>query len=461
MLRTGALAGLLLAGATGPAPVAADGPASPSRAVPVRIENRNGAFVLLRGGEVLTLRGAVVDDATAVPGARTAPPAEGLAGLAAAGANAARVASRRESLDAAHAHGLVAVVDLGLEGQRDGLDWSDDARVAAQAKRVLARVAELRDHPAIVAWALGNEIDYMPPNEPYHPLVWKRLNDLAKAVKALDPNHLVLTILGDSYFEQKVKELAVEGTAFDLLGLNGYGALARTTAILRQHWPKPYVVTEWGPTGHWEVPRTLWGAPIEETSSEKAAAIDARYREVILGDPARCLGSFVFFWGEKQETTHTWYGLLHGGRRTTSIDVMERNWRGKPPSNLAPQIVAFELGGSPDKRGRVLKPGAACEARLVALDVEGDSLAYAWDVRPEVVIPEGNYAGRKETRAPVLSTLVRRNGEPVVRFVTPEAEGAYRLFVTVSDGRGSIAYANFPFFVSKSGTYERSADRHL
>ena len=70
------------------------------------------------------------------------------------------------------------LVDLVLEGQRDGLDWGNDAQVAAREERILARVAELKDHPAIVAWALGNEIDYTPPNEPCHSLVWKRLNHL-------------------------------------------------------------------------------------------------------------------------------------------------------------------------------------------------------------------------------------------------------------------------------------------
>jgi len=341
------------------------------------------------------------------------------------------------------------------------MDWDNDTMVAAQAEQSLAKVRELRDHPAVLMWVVGNELDYIPPDEPYNPRIWQRLNDLARAIKEIDPNHLVLTVVGNSRFESKIKELAREGTSLDLLGLNAYGALEETSTILREQWPKPYIVTEWGTSGHWEVPRTVWGAPIEPTSSEKAVVIDDRYRRVILGDRANCLGSFVFYWSEKQETTHTWYGLFAEQKRTQAIDVMERYWRGELPSNLAPTVVGFQLDGTPDKKAQVLRPGTEYDAHISVLDAEGDTLSYSWDVRREVVIPPGNYAGKKEARAPILKHLVLRDGEADARFRTPEREGAYRLFVSITDGKGSIAYANFPFYISKTGTYQASEDRHL
>ena len=428
--------------------------------VATKVEARDGKFVLLRGEEPVYLQGAVVGDATALPGAPSGvqhPVSE----LNKAGANAARVGSDRAILDSLHAYGMLGVVDLILKGERDGMDWDDDAQVTAQDEAALATVRTLKDHPAVIMWVLGNEIDYIPPYEPYNPRIWQRLNDLATKIKQIDPNHLVLTIVGNSFFDTKIKELAREGTAFDLLGLNAYGALGETTATLREDWPKPYIVTEWGSTGHWEVPRTLWKAPIEETSSEKAVAIDNRYRQVIKGDSTNCLGSFVFYWSEKQETTHTWYGLFTEQRRTQPIDVMEAHWRGRPPANLAPTVVSFELNGTPDKRAQVLRPGEEHVAHVKVLDLDSDSLYYSWDVRPEVIIPEGNYAGRKETRSPILRDVVLQNGRAHARFRTPEREGAYRLFVSIHDGEGSIAYANFPFYVSSTGTYVPSEDRYL
>ena len=390
--------------------------------VPVTIEQGNGKFTLLRGGEPIYLQGAVVGDATALPDAPSGV-RNPVGVLARAGANAARVGSDRAILDSLQAYGMLGVVDLILKGERDGMDWDDDAMVQAQDEAALATVRELKDHPAVVMWVLGNEIDYIPPYEPYNPRIWQRLNNLAREIKEIDPNHLVLTIVGNSYFDTKIKELAREGTAFDLLGLNAYGALGETTATLRKDWPKPYIVTEWGATGHWEVPRTLWEAPIEETSSEKAVVIDNRYRRVIRADTSNCLGSFVFYWSEKQETTHTWYGLFTEQKRTQPIDVMEQHWRGRLPANLAPTVVGFELNGTSDKRGQVLRPGEEQTAHIEVLDMDSDSLYYSWDVRPEVVIPEKNYAGRNESRSPILKDLIAQDGRAHTRFTTPEREG--------------------------------------
>ena len=438
--------------------IGCSGEAGP-RPVPVSIEKQDGKFLLFRDDVPIYLEGATVGDATALPDAPSGVE-NPISMLKNAGANAARVASDRAVLDSLDSHNMLGVVDLILKGERDGMNWDDDKMVNAQAEWAIATVRELKDHPAVAMWVLGNEIDYIPPNEPYNPRIWKRLNDLATRIKEIDPNHLVLTIVGNSYFETKIKELARDGTSFDLLGLNAYGALAETTASLQNYWPKPYIVTEWGATGHWEVPRTIWGAPIEETSSEKAVAIDNRYRKVIKSDSAHCLGSFIFYWSEKQETTHTWYGLFTEQKRTQAIDVMQYHWQGRP-SNLAPTVVSFELNDTSDKKAQVLLPDVRHSAHIKVLDIDSDSLFYDWDIRPEVVIPEKNYAGRKESRAPVLKDFILQNGQALTQFKTPHREGAYRLFVSVHDGQGSIAYANFPFYVSRTGKYTSSKDRHL
>ena len=90
--------------------------------------------------------------------------------------------------------------------------------------------------------------------------------------------------------------------------------------------------------------------PLEQTSSEKAPVIRERYENTILADRTHCLGSFVFYWSEKQETTHTWYGLFCGGLRTESIDVMQRLSSGTWPENRAPAIKSLGIEGFTDPR---------------------------------------------------------------------------------------------------------------
>ncbi|MDX2186206.1 MAG: glycoside hydrolase family 2 TIM barrel-domain containing protein [Opitutaceae bacterium] len=411
------------------------------------IQPQGDGFELIHEGKPFLVRGAVAPNRFEL--------------LQSCGANAVRTSARKENLDAAHNAGLMAMADLHLRGERDGFNWDDEAMVQEQTERALARVRELKDHPAVLMWVLGNELDYIPPLEPYNPRIWTRLNALARAVKEVDPSRPVLTVIGTSFLEKKVKELARDGTEFDLLGLNAYGDLAEAAQVLREHWPKPYVVSEWGPTGHWEVPKTAWKAPIEQTSSEKAAVTQDRYRSVILADPKRCLGSFVFYWSEKQETTHTWYGLFNGGLRTESIDVMEREWSGRAPANQAPRIETFTVAAAKDKTSLALKPDSEQIAVLTAADPDGDPVTYHWDIRPEVIPPRDNYAGNKETRAEPLVGLILANEGAKLSFKTPSTEGPYRLFVTVTDGKGSVGYANFPFFVSKGGTLPPATDAKL
>ncbi len=399
------------------------------------IRAAGGGWQLLRDGRPFHIEGAVAPNRFDV--------------LAACGGNAVRVNASRKALDAAQGAGLAVMANLPVRGERNQLDWDNAGQVAEQKEKVLAVVRELKDHPALMFWSIGNELDHIPGNRRYNPAIWARLNDLAVAIKQLDPHHPVMTVVGTGHFETKVQEIAAGCKDMDLLGINAYGDIARACELARAHWPKAYAVTEWGPTGHWEVPKTAWRAPIEQTSSEKAKVIEERYRNVILADRTRCLGSFVFYWSEKQETTHTWYGLFCDGLRTESIDVMQHLWTGAWPSNRAPAIAGPAIEGVADPRAVVLKAGAAHRASVRVTDPDGDPLAYTWDIRPEVVIPPGSYAGGLEKRAEPVPGLVREPAAAATGFSAPLAPGAYRLFVAVADGRGHIAYGNVPFRVEE------------
>ena len=177
--------------------------------------------------------------------------------------------------------------------------------------------------------------------------------------------------------------------------------------------------------------------------------IRRRYEDAILADTDHCLGSFVFYWSEKQETTHTWYGLFCDGLRTESIDVMQHLWTGAWPDNRAPTIERVAIDGFSDPKSIYLDAGATCRAGVQATDPDSDPLTFAWDIRPEVKIPPGSYAGSLEKRARPIDGLIRDPTRPQVEFTAPQDAGPYRIFVTIFDGKGHAGYGNVPFFVTQ------------
>jgi hypothetical protein len=162
---------------------------------------------------------------------------------------------------------------------------------------------------------------------------------------------------------------------------------------------------------------------------------------------AHCLGSFVFYWSEKQETTHTWYGLFCNGLQTESLDVMQRHWTGGWPANRAPAIQGPRIDGFNEPRSVCLKEAQTYRAEVQATDHEADPFVFAWDIRPEVVIPAGSYAGGLEKPVKPIPGLIRDPAAAKIGFTAPSQVGAYRLFVTVKDGKGHLAYGNVPFRV--------------
>ena len=69
------------------------------------------------------------------------------------------------------------------------------------------------------------------------------------------------------------------------------------------------MVTEWGTIGWWEVGKTDWGTPVEIHSSDKAEIFRRGYQEILAPLRGQVLGSYAFYWGQKQERTPTWFGM--------------------------------------------------------------------------------------------------------------------------------------------------------
>jgi hypothetical protein len=357
----------------------------------------------------------------------------------------------RDVLDRALRNGLYVTMGLEVARERPGegrghfsFDYDDEEAVAAQLQRLRAEVEQYASHPAVIIWGIGNELNLGARN----PRVWNAVNDISRMIHEVAPYHLTTTMLA-GVSRELVDEIRARAPDLDLLSVQMYAGIADLPQRMSESgWDGPYMVTEWGATGHWEVAQTPWGAPIENNSSVKADLYLERYRTAIGADTTRLIGSYVFLWEQKQERTPTWYGLfLPNGEATEAVDVMHFIWNGAWPENRAPRLESATLDGRTAYDGIYLDAGRTYPARVVASDPDSDPLTYLWEVREESqAATEG---GDDEEEPQLISGALDRPTAAETTITAPQQPGAYRLFVYVFDGRGSGAHANIPFHVGR------------
>lgn len=344
-----------------------------------------------------------------------------------------------EILDKAHENGLMVLMGLEVGSERHGFDYNDAQEVKKQFEHIKTEVTRLKNHPALLGWAIGNELNLFSTNLK----VFDAVNDLSKMIHTIDPNHPTTTPLA-GITNNEVDYIKNHCTDIDFISVQMYGDIVNLQKrIADAGWDGPYMVTEWGATGHWEVERTNWDVAIEHTSQEKAKAFINRYDLAIAPDKTNCLGSYVFLWGQKQERTPTWYGMfLENGAKTETVDAMHYLWTGRWPVNRCPSIDAFLLNGKTSYDNIHINKNEPIVAEVFAKDHENDHLVYRWEVMEESTDLK---SGGDHESTP--QTIFKKEADNKINFQLPNAEGAHRLFIYVTDHHGNAATANIPFFI--------------
>lgn len=348
----------------------------------------------------------------------------------------------QQILDDAQKHGLTVMLGLWVQHERHGFDYNNKAKIEKQLNDFREVVKKFKDHPALLMWAVGNEYDLSYTNKN----VWYAVNDIAKMIHQLDPNHPTCTVTAGTD-STKINFLMERAPEIDIYGINTYGDIGNLQQTLNKGgWNRAYIVTEWGPNGHWESAKTEWGSSIEQTSKEKANIYKERYEKYIAGDKEKCIGSYVFLWGFKQEYTGTWYGMFtEKGEPTETIDAMQYVWTGNMPANKAPSLDSIIVNGMNKNQNIYLKSQNKFDATVFISNKENDKLNYKWFILPEST--DLKTGGDAESKPEELNGLIKNKKENKITFRAPLAEGAYRLFVNISDGK-KVAYANVTFYVT-------------
>ena len=337
-------------------------------------------------------------------------------------------------LDDAHSKGIKVALGFWLGHERHGFSYTDWDSNVNQAETLFAAVKKYKNHPALLLWGLGNEMEGFEKSS--NPAIYTQIEYLARAVKELDPNHPVMTVTAE-IGKKQIEGLNRFCPSVDIHGINSYGGGPSIPKRYREGGGvKPYLITEFGPAGTWERPPNKWGMPNEATSTAKAADYRNSF-EAFKNDPL-CLGSFAFMWGTKQEASATWFGmLLSTGEKLAAVDELSKLWTGKSPANLCPVIESVELVG-PNKE---FDPGATITIKLKASDPESDTLKVQWILTEDWrEVAEGGDHRAAPPQYP--NAILPESTNSTAKIKLPEGGGTYRIYAFIRDGKGSAATGN-------------------
>jgi len=400
------------------------------------VKSGNG-WQLLRGGKPYYIRGAGGSASLEL--------------LAKSGGNSLRTwgvdGNTGDLLDKAHKLGISVTVGIWLGHERHGFNYDDAKSVQRQYETAVAAIKKYKDHPAVLAWGIGNEMEGF--KEGNNPKIWNAINQIAEAAKKIDPNHPTMTVIAE-IGGKRIASINQYCPAIDIVGANTYGGAASLPArYQKEGGVKPLVITEYGPPGTWEVGRDPNGAAIEMTSTAKGAFYKRAW-DAQVAAKGLCFGSYAFTWGNKREATATWFGmLLPDGCKLEAVDAMQQCWTGKPPQNRCPQIASIKLvtvAGKPVPKtsdGKLILPeDTEFTVQLQVTDPEGDPLKTTWVLeRDGMVYVTG---GDAVSDVPGIPKAIVKQNTNAATFTTSVGGGQHRVYAYVRDGKGGAAVANIP-----------------
>ncbi|MGH3880305.1 MAG: discoidin domain-containing protein [Actinophytocola sp.] len=411
--------------------------ATPARAAPsvVRVSGSQGAWQLTVDGSPYTVKGLTWGPPVGEAVAR-------MPDVRAMGVNTVRTwgtdGTTRPLLDAAAANGVKVINGFWLQpgggpGSGGCVDYLTDTTYKQNTLTEFVRwVNEYEAHPGVLMWNVGNESILGMQNcfggsqlEDQRVAYVRHVNEIARAIHAADPNHPVTSTDAWTgawpYLEAHAPDL-------DLYAVNSYGAVCD----VRRDWEaggytKPYILTEGGPRGEWEVPDDANGVPREPTDVEKRDGYPAAWN-CLMSHGGVALGGTLFHYGTEQDFGGVWFNLLPGNERRLSYYSVARTYGGAAPANTPPVISAMsDLGDVP--------AGGTFTVDVAASDPDGDPVSYA-------LMVNSKYIDNAGALVPASFT----GGDPFT-VTAPDRLGVWKLYVYARDGRGNVGIESRSFRV--------------
>ncbi|MEM6723782.1 MAG: glycoside hydrolase family 2 TIM barrel-domain containing protein [Bacteroidota bacterium] len=349
-------------------------------------------------------------------------------------------------LDAAHKNNIKVLLGIWMRHGRPGMEDDDQFNYLTDQQgkedmynNALKVVDTYKNHPAILAWGVGNEV-YLNMATDEEKLAYSQLLErICSAIKKEDSQHLILSVeawtFGLVWWEQHVPSL-------DIYGLNTYGPGAHFIAdeLYKKGIDKPYIITEFGVTGEWDIEQEINGVKVEPSDQQKYEAITIGYKDWISNKPAN-LGVFVFHYSTSTAFLGPWLLTHYDSMTRPQYWAIREAFTGKKPINSVPVINDFSLALDSAQSGTWIP---------VKLETE--------DLEQEIVDISFRYnqrTGSRKRRNQINALAFRGDLDKGFEVQLPNEDGPVKIYVLVKDPYNNVGIASTGIIVQDEAAKNR------
>ncbi|MEU0303161.1 discoidin domain-containing protein [Streptomyces sp. NPDC006175] len=415
-------------------------PAAQAAGSVVKVEGSQGAWKLTVDGSPYTVKGltwgpAVADAGKYMPDVRSM------------GVNTIRTwgtdATTKPLLDSAAANGIKVVAGFWLQpgggpGSGGCVNYLTDTDYKNNMLAEFPKWVETyKDHPGVLMWNVGNESVLGLQNcysgdalEQQRDAYTTFVNDITKKIHAVDADHPVTSTDAWTgawpYYKKNAPDL-------DLYAVNSYGAVCD----IRKTWEeggfdKPYIVTEGGPAGEWEVPDDANGVPDEPTDVAKADGYGKAW-ECVTDHTGVALGATLFHYGTEYDFGGVWFNLLPAGQKRLSYYAVKKAYGAATPGDNTPPVIT----GMTVDNASAVPAGKPFTVRASVSDPDGDQLTHQVLLGSKYVDDSGQ----------LVDAPFTDKGNGTFEVTAPDRLGVWKVYIKSSDGKGNVGIETKSFRV--------------
>ncbi|APD06318.1 hypothetical protein UJ101_00781 [Flavobacteriaceae bacterium UJ101] len=352
----------------------------------------------------------------------------------------------KKLLDTAQKYNIKVMVGIWMRHGKPGMEDDDHFNYLDDSEgmdimfhNAIKTVENYQHHPAVLTWGIGNEVYLNIATDSEKEAYSKFLEKICSTIKKMDPYHPITSIeawtFGLDWWENFVPSL-------DIYGLNSYGPGANflNEELNSRKIDKPYIITEFGVTGEWDIKEKKNTIKVEPTDSQKYNTIVNGYHNWIQNKPS-CLGVYVFNYASGDDFISIWLNTHYKNMFRPQYWAIREAYTGKKPLNYVPTIKKFELLKLKEKNDSWIP------VDLTISDIEQDDLTLNFYYNQRT----GSRKRRNQIKP--LSFQINQTGKYEIQL--PNEDGPIKIYVVAKDSYHNAGIASTSIVVTNQEAKKR------